>query len=298
REVAAGQAVAVPGHPELAAEVEELLERQRHLVAWAGHADQRAGAGEVAAPERLEQRVGATDRLERVVDAVAAGDLFDPRDRVTRARIHDVRRAELLGPAQLPRVDVDTDDRRGACQARALDDAGADAAAAEDGDARAGLDVGGAQHRADARHHAAADQAHLLGRQLLRHRHCLLRGDDGVGAEGADAEHRLEQRAVLAVHALLGVQAGGTQVRLAPPAEAAVAARRPPGQDDVVADGWRRHAWTDLLDDARALVPEQEREPWPGPHLHVQVGVAHAARADAHEHLARSGVVDRHLLEP
>src|SRR5581483_11778474 len=175
REVAAGQAVAVPGHPELAAEVEELLERQRHLVAWAGHADQRAGAGEVAAPERLEQRVGATDRLERVVDAVAAGDLFDPRDRVTRARIHDVRRAELLGPAQLPR---------------------ADAAAAEDGDARAWLDVGGAQHRADARHHAAADQAHLLGRQLLRHRHRLLRGDDGVGAEGADAEHRLEQRAV------------------------------------------------------------------------------------------------------
>src|SRR5581483_8712879 len=148
------------------------------------------------------------------------------------------------------------------------------------------------------RHHAAADQAHLLGRQLLRHRHCLLRGDDGVGAEGADAEHRLEQRAVLAVHALLGVQAGGTQVRLAPPAEAAVAARRPPGQDDVVADGWRRHAWTDLLDDARALVPEQEREPWPGPHLHVQVGVAHAARADAHEHLARSGVVDRHPLQP
>src|SRR4029079_1468386 len=86
REVARRQAVAVPGDAEVAAEVEEALELERQRWAGAGDADEDAGPGRVAAEDRLLQRLRPSDRLEGVVDAIAAGQFLDLGDRVALAR--------------------------------------------------------------------------------------------------------------------------------------------------------------------------------------------------------------------
>src|SRR5688500_1329660 len=110
-EVTRRQTVAIPGDPEAAAEIEELLQRQLECRSGARHADQHAGAGEIAAEERLRDRLRPADRLERVVDAVPAGELLDALHRVAVARVNRVGGAELPGPIKLARVDVDGDDR-------------------------------------------------------------------------------------------------------------------------------------------------------------------------------------------
>ncbi len=169
----------------------------------------------------------------------------------------------------------------------AVDHAVADAAAAKDRHAGARLHIGGVERRADPRHHAAADQRHLRRRQRGVVGDGLVGMHQRVRAEGADAQHLREQQPVLGVHALLGVEAGGAEVGLAGLAEAAGAAGRAPGQDDMVAGLMARHARPDLLDHTGALVAQQEREAIGaiGAALHAQVGVAHARRQDAHQNL-------------
>ena len=187
-----------------------------------GHADDDAGAGQIPAEDRLQGRIRAPDGLERVVDAVAAGDLLDRLDRIALVRIDGMGGAELARPLQFARVDVDADDRRRAGQLGAHDDRVPDTAAAEDGDGGPRLHPGGVERRADSGHHATADQAHLLRRQRRVVRDALLAVDEGVGAEGADAEDRRERHPVHGAHALLGVEAGGAEMGLPDQAEAAL----------------------------------------------------------------------------
>ncbi len=49
-----------------------------------------------------------TDRLERIVDAIAAGELLDLRDWVAVFRVDGVGRAELFGPLQLAARPIST----------------------------------------------------------------------------------------------------------------------------------------------------------------------------------------------
>jgi hypothetical protein len=86
-------------------------------------------------------------------------------------------------------------------------------------------------------------------------------------------------------------------MRLANGAETAIAARRTPSQDDVVADCRGGDALTHGLDDAGTLVTEQVREiVADAPQLVMQIGVAHAAGLYADQHLARPRWIDKNFL--
>ena len=101
------------------------------------------------------------------------------------------------------------------------------------------------------------------------------------------------------VHPPLRAELRGAAARIAAPALRALAARRPPRDDDAVAGRDHGHVAAHLLDDPGALVAEQDREPR-APALRlddVEVGVAEPAGQDADEHLARAGRVDRQLLD-
>ena len=87
-------------------------------------------------------------------------------DGVTRARVDEVGRAELLGRLPLHLHGIDCDDARRACDARSLDDGLTHTTASDDGDRRARLHIGGVQRRADARRDTTADQRELFVRQV------------------------------------------------------------------------------------------------------------------------------------
>ena len=202
---------------------------------------------------------------------------------------------------ELLRRDVDGDDPLRAGEPRALHDGEPDAAAADHGDGRALPHRRRPEGGARAGREAAREQRRLLDRQLLRHLHRARLVHDRVVGERAAAEHRRQQRAVGGpVQPPLRAKLRGAAARIAAPALRALAARRAPGDDDAVAGRDRGHVAPDLLDDARALVAEQDREPHP-PALRlddVQVGVAEPAGVDADEHLARPGRVDASAPRP
>ena len=99
------------------------------------HADLHERAGEVAGVERLLEHLRVADRLDAHVGAVAAGGGPHRLDRVLLRGVDGVGGAELLGPLELPGVEVDGDDRGGAGELGPGDGGVADAAAAEHGDA-------------------------------------------------------------------------------------------------------------------------------------------------------------------
>ena len=220
-----------------------------------------------------------------------------------------------LLPLELDRVDGD--DVAGAGQRRALHRVHADAAAADDHDGLARLDLGGVGRRAPAGGDAAGHERGLVERDV--------RGDlddrrlvhDAVLGERAEAAHGGD------VVALVIVMAGGAvllatrqqrgaqvaQVLVAGRARRADAARRHERGDDVVADLEALHVRTDLDDLAGALVAGHDRELLPAHHGgdlgvedhvagdQVLVGVAHAARRELHQDLAVLGRVELDLLD-
>src|SRR5213078_3883806 len=134
---------------------DELERPRRDLLARARDADDHADApAAVAALERLAHQGDVADALEAVIGA-AAGEL------------DEVGHPEAAADRLARGVDVDADDLVGADQARALDHVEPDAAEAEHDDVRAGLDLGGPQHRADAGGHAAAEVADRRERRVL-----------------------------------------------------------------------------------------------------------------------------------
>ena len=120
-------------------------------------------------------------------------------------------------------IEIDADDHVGADQARALHDVQPDAAQAEHHDVGARLDLGGVDHRADARGDAAADVADLVERRIgadLRQRDL---GQHGEVREGRAAHVVMdllalerEARGAVGHHALALRRAdGGAEVGLA-----------------------------------------------------------------------------------
>ena len=297
REVARRQAVAVPARLERAAATEELDHRQLDAHRRVGHTDLHDGAREVACVEGLLEHLGAADRFDADIGAVAVGERADRFDRIGAARVHGVRRAELAGPRELPVVDVDADDRVGAREARARDGGVAHTTAAEHRDGVAAPDVAGVHRGAEAGHHTAAEQSGDLGPRPRIDLGGLARGDQRLLGERADAERGGERRAVGERH-LLGRVVGGEAVPgPTAPAGAAVAAHRAPVEDHEVAGRDAVDVGADRLDDARGLVAEQEREVVVDRALAVvQVGVAHAAGLHLHPHLARARVGHHDLL--
>src|SRR5439155_15310292 len=110
----------------------------------------------------VDKRPGVTEHREALRDGLGATD--DVEDEVELLAGPGVRRAEAARRVELPLVEVERVDLRGARDARALHRRQADGAAADDADARAFPYVRGLEHRADAGRHGAADQAGLLRR--------------------------------------------------------------------------------------------------------------------------------------
>src|SRR5204863_9531705 len=113
-------------------------------------------------------------------------------------------------------------------------------------------------------------------------------------------QHRRQQCAVGGpVHPPLRAELRGAAARITAPALRTLPARRSPRDDDSVPGSNERDVAPHLLDDARALVSEQDREPR-SPALRfddVEVRVAEPAGKDADEHLAGAGRVDSQLLD-
>ena len=121
-----------------------------------------------------------------------------------------------------------------------------------------------------------------------RHLGALPGGDERLLGEGADAE-RGRQRHAVEGHLLRGVVGGEAVPGPTPAARPALAAHRPPVEDDEVARRDVGDAGADRLHHAGRLVAEQERELVVDAALPVvQVGVAHAAGLHLHERLARA----------
>ena len=187
-----------------------------------------------------------------------------------------------LADLELAVVDVDADDRRRAGEPGAGDRGVAHAAAAEHGDRLATRDAAGVDGRADAGHHAAAEQAGRGGRRRGIDLGALAGGDERLLGERTDARAPVTARCrrssvIFCVALWVLKQYHGWPRRHA----RQCAAHGPPVEDHVVA---RRHvgdAVADRLDHAGRLVAEQEREVVVDAALAVvQVGVAHAARLD------------------
>ena len=179
-----------------------------------------------------------------------------------------VGRAELLRNLQRLRPQIDRDDPLAAGNRRALHDVEADAAGADDRDARSLRHLAGVDHRADAGDHRAADRRQRVERHVARHRNRAAFGDDDEIGEAGGAEERRHVlaarvqprragRQLVAERHLLDAIA---QHRATFEARRADAARRRPAEHDVIAglrpcvtDG------ADLAHDAGAFVAEHER---------------------------------------
>jgi hypothetical protein len=80
--------------------------------------------------------------------------------------------------------------------------------------------------------------------------------NQGMCAEGANAEYRVQDFTIERTHPLLGIEAGGTEIRLATTAEAATTTRGTPRKNNVIAYLMLRNARPDGLDDARAFMSQ------------------------------------------
>src|SRR5215813_3664945 len=161
------------------------LDRVLGRVGQAGHDHRAALADRV---ERVRDDVGGHDAHgdDRLVGAHAAGQLGDQLLRLLGG-LAAVRGAELLGDLPLVGQRVDRDHVPGAGQRGPLDGVDADAADPVDGDGVARLGGRGVHRRAETGRHPAADQHHLVQRQI---RVDLDHGVLGNGPElGERAEH-------------------------------------------------------------------------------------------------------------
>ena len=195
---------------------------------------------------------------------------------------------------------VDRDDLACPADARTLDDRQPDAAAAEHRHGLPGLQRGAAQRRADAGQHAAADQRGAVQRQVRIDPHDRILVQQHVFGVAADAGERAARRAVLRDAAASPILGRATM----PPVHRFGCPLRHCGQvpqkPDRHATTWspgphRRHVGADRLDDAGALVAQDERpierEPAETVH-HVQVAVADAGGDRLHQDLPAPRLVE------
>ncbi len=301
REVLPRNRVAAVGDCECDPRPEELcVEIDVEPRAWRGEADDRRPARVGAHPDRLRERRRTAAREEGELGTAAIGQLANGLDRIGGGRVDDVGRPECAGVLELLRRDVDRDDLSRVAQQCSLDDREPDAATADHDDGGVFPHRRRPEGRSRTRREAAREQRRLLDRQLLRHLdRARLVHDRLVGERAAAKDGRQLGAVHRPVHSPLRAELRGAAARIAPPALRALAARRPPGDDDAVPGCDHGHVAAHLLDDPGALVAEQDREPR-APALgldDVEVGVAEPASLDADEHLTRSRRIDRELLD-
>ncbi len=293
REIARGQAVAVPRGLQRAAPPEDLEQRKGELTVRRRYADKDDGAGQVTGEERLLVGLRTPDRVDHDIGTEATRQLADRLDGVLVAGVDGVGRSEALGPVELTGVDVDRDDGGRADEGRARDRGVADAATADHGDGVAPPDATGVHSRSETGHDTAAQEAGSAGRCGRVDLGALTRRDERLLDEGTDAEGGRERRTVGQSHLLLRVVGVETVLRLALRTRAALATHRTPVEDDEVARSNLGDTLADRLDDTGGLVAEQEREVVADTTFAVvQVGVADAARLDLHHGLTRARVGD------
>ena len=126
-----------------------------------GHGRAAAGGHGVG---KLERRNRAR-HLEGDIDAIA-GEATDFADRVVRARVHRLRRAEFRREGELLVREIDGDDLARAGEPRAENDAQAHAPQAYHRDRLARFELGGVDDRADPGQHRAAEQGREFQRQV------------------------------------------------------------------------------------------------------------------------------------
>src|SRR5437879_2657851 len=154
------------------------------LLARAGYADDdRHAPAAVTAFERLTHQIHVADAFEAVVRP-PVGERHEVRYQIALdlLGVHEMRHAEFLTQRLAIGVEIDTDDLVGARETRALHHVEADAAETEHDYVRAGFDLGGIDHGADAGGHAAADVADLVEGGVLadlRHRNLGQYGEVG-----------------------------------------------------------------------------------------------------------------------
>ena len=242
-----------------------------------------------------------------MIDPDALGELMHGARQRFAARVHDVGGTEFARPVELGGHDVGGDDLGRPAQAGALHGVHAVAAAADDQDAVAGLDPGAITRGADARRHAAGDQAGKVERHVLVdhddgglvHHRALSKGADH--AKGAGIGTVLVAAAVAAVELrpLRDARPFGAEVVQALFAPAAGPAARNEGQDDMVAGRDAFDLGSDRFNHARRLVAEHHRRHGDAP-LAAHDMIVRAAQADgrnADHDFRGAGGIERDALE-
>ena len=256
-----------------------------------GYTDVDETSRVVACEKCLQVRLRTTDGVDDQVGAEAAGQCTDCLDRILRARVDGVRRAEPFRPLELAFDHVNGDHHAGTGDGGARNRRIADTATSDDRNRVAGRDRTGADRCAVAGHHTAADERRGLAASGRINLHRLARVHETALRKCADAERRRQRRAVVEGHPLacvLAVEAvPGTSAQATP----AGAAGRTPRDHHDVAGRNVGDAFADGLDDAGRLVAEQEGEVIADATLAVmQVGVADAAGLDPDERLVGTRV--------
>ena len=201
-----------------------------------GHADLHQGPGQVAGEEGLLHHLGMPDGLDADVGAVAAGERPDRLDRVARRGVDGVGGAERRGQLELARVEVDGDDRGRAGELRAPAMAAHPTppqpkTATVSPEADLAGEHGGAEPAITPHPSSPTASGRADGSTFV---HWPAATSVLLG-EGADAEGGGERRPVGQRHLLRGVVRGEAVPGPAPPARPALAADRPPVEDDEVA---------------------------------------------------------------
>src|SRR5581483_1461086 len=263
---------------------------ERRLRPEGRRADDPADAERGERVDRLPKRDGRAGRLERIVDARADG-CADAVHGIVRRGDDRGGRAELTRELETVRPQVDRDDRRAARELRGQHGREPHCAGAEHGEAAARGRLQRVQDGARSGLDAASERRGYLERDVVGQSYEVALARDRVRREGRLAE---EVRVDVAERGRAVRRPRGGEVVLeegvAVDAESALARRTRPAEvvahPDAVAGSELRDARTHRLDDARALVPEDDRERHRQPLVAAdQVGVADAAGRHPHEHL-------------
>ena len=250
----------------------EVLTSRRDLLPSSRNANNNTLAPAlVARLERRAHHAGIARAIKRVVAPTIRhlNQLVDDRLALGQlGRVDKIRRAKLARPLLLGRVDIHNDDLTRLVGHRALHHAQPNTPGTKHGNVAALLHLGRDARRAVAGRDAAPEQARPIHRRVRLDGHHGDISDNRVLAEGTRAHKmqdvlpaRPEPARPVRHHALTLRRANLTaQVRLAALAELALLALGRVQRDDVVPRLDVGDALADRLDDAGALVAENDRE--------------------------------------
>src|ERR1700694_4698730 len=219
--------------------------------------------------QRLAHHGSIPGTVEGIIGA-ALGKRNQMLDDITidLRRIDEMRHAKAAAPFLLGIIEVNPNDFVGADHSRALNDVEPDAAEPEHDNVCARCHLGGVDHRADTRRHAATDVATLVECRVFANP-----GDGYFRQHGKVRESRAahivedwfavvaEARCAIRHHSLALRRAdGGTEIGFAAQTAFALAAFRRVKRDYVIAGLYRGDACSDLTNNPRALMTEDRRK--------------------------------------